>query len=203
MALVYSRFHTRKNFSENCLQFGHVTCRIVANHVLGRKRNWEYGFEVAPNYLPAWGVRMSRPGLGSVSTPRYRGLHGRITFPKLIKKLLGFYGIRMLIIEFILAHQWFLWYVNPARSSHISSFLIHLISHLHLCLPSGPSRSCFWTIILWCTYKLSHAACFVHPIHLNFIIQIIFDEEENLWGPHALLQRRLLIYLVMVGLLME
>ena len=37
MVLVSSGFHTRKNFSENFLQLGHVSSKVIASLVLGRK----------------------------------------------------------------------------------------------------------------------------------------------------------------------
>ena len=61
MALVNSCFHTRKKFSENYLQFGHVSCRILANHVLGRKKFKNMGLK--------WRQTICLPGASACLAP--------------------------------------------------------------------------------------------------------------------------------------
>lgn len=45
VVLVNSSFHTRKDFSENYLQFGHASSKCFASPVLGRKRLKNIGLE--------------------------------------------------------------------------------------------------------------------------------------------------------------
>jgi hypothetical protein len=58
------RFSHEKNFSENCLQFGHAPTEIFANPVLGRKSSKECRLQGAPNYLPARCAHMSGADTG-------------------------------------------------------------------------------------------------------------------------------------------